>query len=429
MSKIKYLLASPLIGAPFAVVACGQNVNTPGKIKQDEEITKTASNQLKKLFTHSVLLTEYKIPFSDSSKVDEIYINTFKDKNSQLYKDSLKAFKFYALNKINTDQYYFAEKVVSWSGDRTLNPQEIKSLGPIQPNTIPTENQFEILWINEKTGIRDELEKMLIVNKYFAISDKDHLKKMDKNFKYTKDIKYELKNYLLAKYAVEKKFAQVWSKDPEKEADDSFFTQGYNNLRGADSFNAFWTYSNQPKIVLKNEIEHISGNEDDKKLYGYKGFKSNTNSYSLKWDFESLKAKKYPKELYGYFDVNNNRLVNTKIEPNFVINPYKTNSEQTNTPTLVYVNQIAPIASTTEVELPTVEKDEKNKTKVTLLSFDNTMYKDKLDLLAFLFFLNDATLYETAIKSFAQIGHKIKINKVSETLRKAAKDLTFVELV
>ncbi|WP_029608651.1 HinT-interacting membrane complex lipoprotein P60 [Mycoplasma simbae] len=430
MKKFKLLLSTtPAFALPLVAVSCGQNIDSTEKIKQDEEIKKTAVNKLKAQFTNATILSLYNIDFQNSESLDSTYITTFKNEESQLFKDTYKAFQLYAQNKISSDAYYFAQKVVDWTSDRTLNAADIQALGVIEPNTTLTKEQFKVLWLNEKTELRAELEKMLFVNKYFQISDKDNLKKIDKNFKYTKDLKYELKNYLLAKYAVDKKYAQIWSKDAENASDDAFFTQGYNNLKDVTTFNDFWKFSNQVKTKLTAEIEFISGHDTDKQLLGYKGFKSSTSSYALKWDYDSLKNKTHNKELYGYYDVNNERLVNSEIEHGFVINPYKIASSQSNTPTIVYVNQIAPIAATSQTELPNVENDDKQKTSVTLLSFDNTMYKDKLDVLSFLFYLNDSSLYESAIKSFAEIGYKIKINNVSPALREAAKDLTFVELV
>lgn len=431
MKKINLaILSSSLVAIPFVSASCAKNVKTVEKIKQDNLIKADAAEQLKAKFTRATLLSLYKIKFNDSNNLDETYLNEFKKEESDLFKDSEKAFKLYAKNKLDKDKYYFAQKVVDWTSSRILNNQEIETLKTIQPHSEITKDHFKALWLNEKTGIRAEIEKMLFVNKYFAINTKEELKKIDKNFKYTKDIKYELKNYLLAKYAVEKKYAQIWMKDAETKVDnDSFFTRGFPTIKDADTFNEFWKDSSQPKDQLKADIEFISENEDDKKLYGYKGFKSATTSYSLKWDYESLKNKKAKKDLYGYFDVNNNRLVNSEIENGFVINPYKISTGENTTPTVVYLNQIAPIAASQEVELPNSEDAQSAKSKVTLLSFDNTMYKDKLDILAFLFFLNDQTLYETAIKSFADLGYKIKINKTSIALREAAKSLVFVELV
>ncbi|MCS4536591.1 hypothetical protein NXS15_00395 [Mycoplasma sp. CSL7475-4] len=430
MKKIKLLLASVSAITPFSVIACGQTIDTTAKLKQDDEIRKFSVEQLKTEFSHATLLSLYGIPFNSSSNLDETYINTFKDRSSKLFIDSYQAFQLYERNELQKDPFYFAQKVIDWNRDRILSVEDVQSIGDIEKDKPLTQDQFSIIWLNEKTQIRQEIEKMLFVNAYFKISDKDQLKKIDKNFKYTSELKYELENYLLSKYAVDKKFAQVWSKDNEaSNNNDSFFTRGYNTISNVKTFNDFWNFSKLPKIKLKDDIEFVSGHESDKELYGYKGFKANTTSYSLKWDYDSLKNKTGSKDLYGYYDVNNDRLVNEEIEPNFVINPFKISNNPTNIPTVVYVNQVAPISSGVEVELPTVENDENNKTKVTLLSFKNTFYRDKLDILAFLFFLNDQSLYETAIKSFADIGYKFKVNDKSKALRETIKDLPFVELV
>ncbi|QBF34810.1 hypothetical protein EG856_02705 [Mycoplasmopsis phocirhinis] len=430
MRKIKFLLGGFSTLLPLSVVACGQNIDSTAKLKQDDDIRKYSADQLKAQFSHATLLSIYGINFNSSSNLEQTYIDTFRDQNSKLFKDSFQAFQLYERNQLEKDPFYFAQKLIDWNRDRILNVDDIKKIGDIEKDKPLTQEQFSTIWLNEKTKIREEVEKMLFVNAYFKISNKDDLKKIDKNFKYTSELNYELDNYLLSKYAVDKKFAQIWSKDDEDSNNaDSFFTRGYNTISNVKTFNDFWNFSKLPKTLLKDDIEYISGHESDKELYGYKGFKNNTTSYSLKWDYESLKNKTGSKDLYGYYDVNNERLVNTEIEANFVINPFKISSGQSNIPTVVYVNQIAPISTGVEVELPRVENDDKDKVKVTLLSFKNTFYHDKLDILAFLFFLNDETLYETAIKSFADLGYKFKVNDKSKALRETIKDLPFVELI
>ncbi|QJR43589.1 hypothetical protein HLA87_02180 [Mycoplasma miroungigenitalium] len=435
MKKINLLLASPALALPVAVVSCGQNIDTTAKLKQIEEIKKTAPEMLKKIFTHSTLLSLYDVKVDDSSKFEEIYKNTFNDENTTLFKDSWKAFQLYSKNKLDANPYYFAEKLNEWVGDKTLKNDEIQTLSEFKPGDLVPLNKFKILWLNEKTGIRDDLEKMLIVNKYFHISDKDNLKKIDSNFKYDKDLKFELNNYLLSKYAVDKQYAQIWTKDINATNDaDDFFTNKKiaTAIDGVDSFNTFWKETDTKK-QLNSEIEFVTGHEIDKKLYGYSGFKQQTNQYSLKWSFDSLKSKQQ-KDLYGFYDVVNDRLVNAEIESNFAYSPYKKESTDDKKPVLVYVNQIAPIGAANETELPNTEADadskDKNKmTKVKLLSFEQTMYKDKLDVLAYIFFLNDSELFDKAINSFAKMGYKIKINKTSDALREIAKDMPFVELI
>ncbi|TQC51474.1 hypothetical protein E1I18_02190 [Mycoplasmopsis mucosicanis] len=431
MKKFRFLYATPALLLPLASVACGQKVDTTAKLKQDEEIKKTAVNTLKNQFARVTLLSLNGINVENSDNLDEQYIKTFQDQNSTLFDQFYKAFQLYAVNKLNSDTYYFAQKILDWTGDRTLSLDEINKFNGannLKPGQVPSKDQFITLWLNEKTKIREELEKMLFVFKYFEISNQDQLKKVDKNFKYNADLRYALNHYLLTKYAVEKKFAQVWTKDAEPDDDDSFFTKSNPALyKNADDFNKYWSESKQAKPVLKDEIEFISGHNDDKKLFGYRGFKGSSTSYSLKWDYDDLKDKEN-KHLYGFYDVNNERLVNDEIQKDFTINPIKIDSGDTKNPTLVYVNQIAPIGNA-EIDLPKTEGDTKNTSKVKLLSFENTIYKDKLDILSFIFYLNDASLYETAIKAFAEIGYKIKVNKESTSLREAVKDLAFVELV
>ncbi|WP_051677948.1 HinT-interacting membrane complex lipoprotein P60 [Mycoplasmopsis opalescens] len=457
MSKklFKNLLSlCPALLLPTVAVSCGGvKIDSKEKIDQDKKLSKIR-DEVSKQYVQSILASLYGINVSDANKLT-IYQESFKNKNSQLYKDSLKAFRLYESDKKTANSHYFEEKINEWAKANIFTSQELAAFGDVRATQPLTEEQFILLWLKDKTQIRNEIEKMLLVHKYFEIGNRkldddkeknlkknvEELKKLDKDFKYDKNLKYELEYYTIIKYALEKKLVQQWEFDGSTDVKHPFFITPHATITGINSFNDFFIKkgikgnAKTKKIVSDFELlrekatsETQNEKQPDQWLDGYKGFKTGFTSYNLSWDYENLKNKE-ANRLYGYYDANNNRIINLDFisADTFKIEPYK-RGENSDKPIVAYINQIAPIGAAKEVELPNSEDAKKDeKTKVKLLTFNGTFFRDKLDLISFIFYLKDGSLYDKAINSYAKLGFKIKINIDNDIVKEALKDLVFVE--
>ena len=166
-------------------------------------------------------------------------------------------------------------------------------------------------------------------------------------------------------------------------------------------------------------VDKLTDIADQAKLKGYGGFETNATSYDLSWDYDSIKNLKANK-IYGYYDPIIRKLHNNEEDSNFSkvgYNPYKTSTNKV----VVYVNQITPIGAKDEVDLKD-PNDEKKSKKVRLLTFVGTPYEHNLDKLAYIFYIKDSSLAETALKAFAKQDYKLKFTDASKDFDALFKD-------
>ncbi|WP_027120856.1 HinT-interacting membrane complex lipoprotein P60 [Mycoplasmopsis lipofaciens] len=408
---------------PLVAISCGKEIKTVEKIEQENKLAQLPT-ELDKRWKTMTLAALYGVSSSNVLDLDDALIKKFDDQTSEFRKDNNLAFEIYAREKLSKDSKYFASKQIEWKKNGYFSPEDEIKLKFLGLNEIPTNEMFAIYWKNQETGIRDEIEKLLFVKKYFSISTKEEIEKVESDFQYTSSyLKYELKNYFLTKYAMSKKMVQIWKRSTKEAANsDDFFIKGYQKIDGVDSFNQFLESTPEYNKMV-NSFETITSNSFDKQLRGYAGFELNP-SYTLEWSYENL-IHKNANEFSGFYEPNGGTLVN-ESNLNSGYNPYKNNSSISNEAVVVYLNQIAPILDK-EIELPE-NVENKNKKKITkLLSFEKTIYKDKLDVLSYVFYLKDSdSLIKTAKSAFAKLGYKIKLSKIDKTLTDAVKNSEFV---
>ncbi|UUD35505.1 variable surface lipoprotein [Mycoplasmopsis caviae] len=425
LGSISLLTTFPLVAA-----SCGREVETPEKKIQDNFLKAAErKEEIKNIWRQVTLASLYNINVTASYNTDNSeYIKTFNDSSSQLYKDSYEAFKVYAEEKIfknGADGFYFTKKNLEWKKNNYFTDDQEKKMKFLTPSEIPSEEIFKILWNAEKTGIRSEVQKLLFVQKYFEISDKEKLTKLYEKFKYNSSfLKYELENYNLTKYVLEKKPVQLWRKTANTSvtSEEAFFVTQQKTIKSIDTFNEFMNDS-EDKDKKRSELEKISDSDDDEKqLLGYQGINLNFSEYNLKWDEKNL-TKTEASKLFGFYAPSEDRLVQ-KTDQLFIkgYNPYQ-GANADKKIIVAYVNQIAPIGQA-EIELPT-EADEKKTEKVKLLSFKGTKYEKYLKKISLLFTLKDSSLVDTAEQAFIKLGYKLKIE--NETLKEILKGEKFVD--
>lgn len=420
---------STLAAFPVAAVSCGRVIETPSKKIQDDFLKAgDRKEEIKNIWRQITIASLYNINVTASYNTDNSeYIKTFNDTNSQLYKDSLEVFKVYAEDKVfknGADGFYFYEKSLQWKEKNYFTKDQELKISVLKAGEIPNEEIFRIFWNAEKTGIRAEIQKILFVQKYFEISDKEKLAKLDDKFKYNSSfLKYELENYNLTRYAVEKKPVQLWKKTAETKitSEENFFVTQLKTIKSIDTFNAFMKDSEDENKKI-SDIEKITNNAYENQLLGYQGINLNFSDYSLKWDEKNLQNAEANK-LYGFYTPIEDRLILQDDELfKKGYSPYK-GSNSNKEIVAVYLNQIAPIGQA-EVELPK-ESNEKETEKVKLLSFKGTIFQNHLKKLAILFALKDSSLVDTAETAFTKLGYKLNVE--NDALKEVLKGEKFVE--
>ncbi|VEU75609.1 Uncharacterised protein [Mycoplasmopsis maculosa] len=442
-----FSLISPI--AAFTALSCGQIIETPEKIKQDKNFSDSSNvKKVENIWKTIVLSDIYNLNVNYENNaigfvnLDQEFVKTFNDSSSNLFRDSYEAFKFYANNKIKEDQYYFTNKINEWNKNNVLGKNVINILDPA---IVPTADQFKILWNSYETEIREKIQNMLLVKAYFAINDKSKIEKIFKEvnnetFKYasgTEYAKYSLENYFLVKYALEQKFVQLWKRnDTSAFGSDSYFIQGSKEISNIENFNEYFEKASDKDNKLQ-EWEVITSNGDsEKQLSGYSGFQKDPGSYGLQWNYEELKNSLNDDLYHGVFDPNNGtRLITLDRLATTAVSPYVAKNGNDSEIIVAYINQIVPIGGNDKIMLPKSEFYDKEvstlkdneKEEVTVLSFKNTIYKDKLNEISYMFYFKDSTLLDTAINSFAAQGIKIKINEELKPLYDLLKDKSWVQ--
>ncbi|MCE6090861.1 hypothetical protein J7894_02205 [Mycoplasmopsis agalactiae] len=460
MKKIsKKLLSSlSLLTIPSVAVIsakCGNDVETTERLNQQKDLKENKRvAELEEIWNNFALSYIYNLKPAkqhDANSWKKNFEKEFQNQNSQLFKDSYEAYKIFALDQLSKNEYYFVEKSLEWKKNDVFktNPFDWISTKNFPGETNPAD--FIKIWMEDKTGIRKEINNMLLVKAYFEISDlsklqtiannianvgkKDKEKSKDQKFEYYvdgKDAKFDLKYYNLVKYAFENKYIQLWNRTfDDKTTSNDIFTRKEikNTISNKEDFNAFFKDSAEAEKKAK-EWEIITTNTEDKELQGYAGIQKDPGTYGLNWDETDNKRRNRGSGTYGVYDALNSILFSFSdlSSKNSSVNVKDKDGKSI----VSYINQIVPVGK--KVKLRTKEdyikksvEDSKLK-EVEVLSFEDSIYKGNLNKLAYLFYGKDAkNLLEKAIEAFAHLGVKIKVNKEITPLYEQLKDKVWVE--
>ncbi|WP_029512922.1 HinT-interacting membrane complex lipoprotein P60 [Mycoplasmopsis iners] len=427
---------SSVASLPLMIASCGSNtVDSSSKIKQDKMLSsETTTSTIEQNWLELTLTSLYNIEVAENQSLLDQYQNNLENVSAQSFKDAYLAFSLYAQEKMKTDAFFFNKLNITLTKNADISSEEATKLNneTIQ-NEIPSQELFKIYWKTDKSGVRQDIDKMLLVYKYLTINDVEQLKKVVDNFKEDTTMKFAIKHYLLSKYALDKKMVQIWQKTTTVN-EDSFWLQGYGFISSVNDFNAFFAddAAGANKILLATSKEKLTNNEYDTQLKGYSGFETSVTKYGLYWDYDTLSkfssAVSNDYSLTGFYSPAQNKLI-SNLTSETAYSPYNKDSDTTDKAVVVYVNQIAPIGQSEMTNLP-ISEGSTTKEDKRLLSFENTPYADKLDVLSFLFHLKDANLYSLAKTAFSKLGHKIKLDKsINTELANKFKDVEYVELV
>ncbi|MCU9932331.1 hypothetical protein NW733_06955 [Mycoplasmopsis felis] len=173
--------------------------------------------------------------------------------------------------------------------DGSLSSSEINTLNTLtlKYKSTPNIEQFKILFKNELSNVKTQTLKLLLVSSYFDLSKEEEIKKVANDL-YTKNKdNFDLKNYLLIDYLVDKKLVQLWEYSDKNTSD--LFTSSHRIISNLDDYNniALQTYS-EDKFISQNLL--LTNNSFETKMFGYWGIKN--ISFNLDNSINTLKQIK-----------------------------------------------------------------------------------------------------------------------------------------
>ncbi|WP_029513664.1 HinT-interacting membrane complex lipoprotein P60 [Mycoplasmopsis primatum] len=485
MKKNKLILLGSLSTSFIPAVSvmsakCGHETKNAERLEQEKQLKdEKRVSEIQDIWNILALSKKYNIKADgtiDHATLIKNFENEFKRPKSKLFEESYKAYKIYALEQIAKDEYYFVNKVNDWNKNNIFNDNPFNWLSTKEFPGETNKDDFIKIWSVDSTGIRKEINNMLLVKAYFEISelkdlqtiannieeakkkenekDKDKDKDKDKNkekdkkeekkdktqkFEYYengKDAKFGLNHYYLNKYAFENKYIQLWNRlFSDKNTSNDIFTKPEikNTISTLEDYNAFFKDTAEEGKKIK-EWEILSSNKDiESKLSGYIGFQKDPGSYGLSWDEGDNKKRTDSAQNYGMYDPLNQILFSFKELQEGKVKSSVPTADKNGKLTVTYINQIVPNGIKTKLPkkddyLKGKEVEDKDKKEVDVLSFENTIYKGNLDLLSYMFYTKDsANLVTKATETFAHLGIKIKINKDIKPLYDLLKNKVWVE--
>ncbi|WP_322875798.1 hypothetical protein RNN91_03285 [Mycoplasmopsis felis] len=413
MKKIfKFIFTSfPLVTASSMAISCGRNVDTPEKIEQEQLFSSSNSKEkIETLWLETTL-----------KKINNIELNTDLLKNSDFVQKAFQAYSTYVDFKNQSDSLYMSKEVNKLLSDGSLSSSEINTLNTLtlKYKSTPNIEQFKILFKNELSNVKTQTLKLLLVSSYFDLSKEEEIKKVANDL-YTKNKdNFDLKNYLLIDYLVDKKLVQLWEYSDKNTSD--LFTSSHRIISNLNDYNniALQTYS-EDKFISQNLL--LTNNSFETKMFGYQGIKN--ISFNLDNSINRLKQIKNASDYSGFYDYENNKLI--QVNDNMkLITPIKITNNNSSIQ-IAYINRLLPIGKLITVDNPEKEKEgQPNQIQKTILTLENTPFMNNLIKLQVLLSLNDDTLYNKALDAFVMLGYKFVI--LNDTLKKSLEGVKYID--
>ncbi|WP_416322502.1 hypothetical protein O7983_000573 [Mycoplasmopsis felis] len=413
MKKIfKFIFTSfPLVTASSMAISCGRNVDTPEKIEQEQLFSSSNSKEkIETLWLETTL-----------KKINNIELNTDLLENSDFVQKAFQAYSTYVDFKNQSDSLYMSKEVNKLLSDGSLSYSEINTLNTLtlKYKSTPNIEQFKILFKNELSNVKTQTLKLLLVSSYFDLSKEEEIKKVAKDL-YTKNKdNFDLKNYLLIDYLVDKKLVQLWEYSDKNTSD--LFTSSHRIISNLNDYNniALQTYS-EDKFISQNLL--LTNNSFETKMFGYQGIKN--ISFNLDNSINTLKQIKNASDYSGFYDYENNKLIQVNDNMN-LITPIKITNNNSSIQ-IAYINRLLPIGKLITVDNPDKDKEgQPNQIQKTILTLENTPFMNNLIKLQVLLSLNDDTLYNKALDAFVMLGYKFVI--LNDTLKKSLEGVKYID--
>lgn len=381
-----------------ALASCGRTEDTTAKVEQD---AKFKNESIKTVMENFWL----------KSTLQSIY-NTSDDlaKNNEYFNDAFLAYKAtISFNNIS-NPYYLYEQINNWNADGIFTAQDNQTLESLRlSNSNVNEEQFRIILNNSSTNIEQQVNKLILVLKYFQISSDEQLKTVNTSFETNKD-NFQHDQFNLISYVLNKKIAQVWNY--KSSSSDDIFANRARTISNVSDYLNLTLNSSVDQQKASADLLFNSQNSFELKLGGYLGLVDSSKvNTTLNYSVSDLKQSTI--NTSGFYDFSNNKIV-TVNENETLATPIAASNDGS-TINVVYLNQIVP-----------VKKDVTEGDKTTsILSFDNTVYASELKKLELLLALSDSTLYGVAQEAFVKLGNVLEIK--NDTIKETLGNLSFIK--
>ncbi|TDV24227.1 hypothetical protein BCF59_0179 [Mycoplasmopsis mustelae] len=407
---IKFLMLSSSVMTPLVVaVSCGRNVDTTEKIAQDE---KFADKKVKDVAESIWLEGTVKKLYAITPTQDLLANVNFEN-------DAFQAYSTYADFKNQTDSSYMWKETTKLLQSGLLNQADRQALQSLSLyKSKPNKDQFKILFKIDASGVKLNVLKMLLVDKYLTLSNQEEIKKVDDKAYETNKNNYDTNNFFLIDYLVNKKIVQLWQySNPGVD----IFTIETSQIQNIADYNKIATESYTDSDTVSNDLLFFN-NPYEGKLNDYVGIKD-ANSFNLNNNLQNLKTIVNASELSGFYDPINRKLV--KVLDNEELAQPIAISGDLNKIQISYLNRILPLAKDIMIDNPKKgETNQPDKIKQTILSMDETPFKNSLIKLIVLLIQNDESLYNKALNAFVALGNKLTVD--NDIIKKAVEGEKFI---
>ncbi|QKT05673.1 HinT-interacting membrane complex lipoprotein P60 [Mycoplasma sp. OR1901] len=397
----KVILPVSLASISVAAISCGRTADSIEKTKQDELFKDTkVKTEVENLWIENVLKTYYSVENNN-----ELFSN-------QDYKDAaFQTYKTYVEYQNQKDSKYLEKQITNLLSLGVLNENDYKELEKaFSFKSLPTLEQFSILYKNKSSDVRLLVNKQLLVNKYLTISKKEELQKVD-NSKYLKNKdKFDQNNFLLIDYILDKNYVQLWEFKSSKEQD--LFTTKYKTISNIQEFNDITLKNYTTDNVVSSNLLFSNNKKIETKLGGYVGIQKTPFSFD-----NSLTALSQDNVLLsGFYNYSTKNLVKVTEDGNLAESIKITNND--GKINISYLNRIMPL--TKKVANPNDKEKE-----MTIFTMDNTIFAPNLLILTTILSVNDESLYNKAVEAFVALGNKLTITE-NDTLKKSLEGSKFL---
>ncbi|WBP84007.1 HinT-interacting membrane complex lipoprotein P60 [Mycoplasmopsis edwardii] len=406
----KLVTFAPLVALPITVVACGRDVNTDAKNKQDVLFAgKNVKDVVESLWLEATLNKVYSV------SGDALDNATFKHDAYQVYKTFVKI-------NLQKDSKYLTKEIAKLLSNGILKDAEYQKLKNLTETFNPeiTLEQFEVLYKIKESNVKLEVQKQLLVNKYLTTSKSEDLQKINSSTYSSRKNDYDLNNFMLIDYLINKKTLQVWSY--ESSSDSDIFTSSVKTINNIDDYNQISQRKFDASKVATSDVL-LSDREFETTLGGYKGLE--TSSYEFDYSITALKELNAESVVNGFYDYKNKKLV--KVNADKTLASSISAAPEGSKIKISYLNRLVPLGKDFLIDNPNeAEKAKTPKINVKKLTLEGTSFANDLVKLTTSLYSNDSSLLSSAIDAFVALGNKIKLNIEDENLKKAVEGLKYV---
>ncbi|MFV8499835.1 HinT-interacting membrane complex lipoprotein P60 [Mycoplasma sp. VS424B] len=406
--KFKHaLLLTPAAIMPVAMVSCGVDKDTDAKRKQDADFSKDSITQIiEGKWLDVTLKNLYSVAQDQNLISNEAYkADAFAAYQAFVANENLKHNPFYLLTQLNT-----------WAAAGILSNDDQKAFVSFldRSNTQGTsskyykanlnQDQFNVLYNNAQTNVAYTVNKLLLINKYFQISNLADLEKVDSSSASLYKTKFQLDQFNLINYVVNNKTVQLWQYQDSNT--NNIFTMGNCKIDTIAQYQDLIKKSTTAGDTATSALLLNQTAPYQSTMGGFKGLMAMPSSFKISYSVDDLLNTPKDKIFVGFYDANNEKIVS--VDENGKLASSIAASTDGKTINVAYMSQIAPIGKT--VKTKTTEEGKEKEVESKILSFDETPFASDLNQLRILLAVSDDNLYKKAQSAFVALGYVIKVD-------------------